>query len=80
MLDLFTEDAEFESVSNTNDIIKTNDRKQLRELALSSAKYFEQRTQAPSSWVIEANRRQLKLISGVNWQRIYKMARKKATR
>jgi ketosteroid isomerase-like protein len=55
MLDLFADDVEFESVSNTNGIMKANDKQQLRDLASNSAKYFEQRSQAPSSWVIDVN-------------------------
>ena len=52
MLELFSEDAQFESVSNTSGVIKTGNKKQLRELALMSVEYFEQRRQTILSWVI----------------------------
>jgi hypothetical protein len=32
--------------------MKTNNEEQLLDLALNSAKYFEQRGQVPSSWVV----------------------------
>jgi len=52
MLALFTDDAEFESVSNTDGVIKTSNKAQLKELALASLGFFEQRRQTPISWVI----------------------------
>jgi ketosteroid isomerase-like protein len=55
MLALFTDDAEFESVSNTDGIIKTSNKAQLKELALASLEFFEQRRQTPISWVISNN-------------------------
>jgi ketosteroid isomerase-like protein len=52
MLSLFTEDAEFQSVSNTDGIMKTTGRAQLSELARGSLQFFEQRRQTPISWVV----------------------------
>jgi len=56
MLALFTDDAQFESVSNTEGVIKISNKDQLKELAISSTNFFEQRRQTPSSWVISDNR------------------------
>ncbi len=52
MLKLFSDDAQFESVSNTSGIMKTDGKKQLRELAAMGVEYFEQRRQTVLSWVI----------------------------
>jgi ketosteroid isomerase-like protein len=52
MLELFSDDAQFESVSNTDGIINTYGKRQLRELAETSIEYFEQRRQTVLSWVI----------------------------
>jgi ketosteroid isomerase-like protein len=41
MLELFAEDATFESVSNTTGVIRTADKEELRRLALMSVEYFE---------------------------------------
>lgn len=56
MLTLFTDDAEFESVSNTEGIVKTSNKNQLKELAAASLEFFEQRRQSPLSWVISDNK------------------------
>lgn len=53
MLDLFAEDVVFESVSNTTGVIRTTGKEELRRLARRSVEYFEQRRQAPVSWVID---------------------------
>jgi ketosteroid isomerase-like protein len=53
MLDLFTEEAVFESVSNTTGVIRTTGKEELRRLALLSVEYFEQRRQTPRAWVID---------------------------
>jgi steroid delta-isomerase-like uncharacterized protein len=53
MLELFAEDATFESVSNTTGVIRTADKEELRRLALMSVEYFEQRRQTPVAWVID---------------------------
>ncbi len=55
MLALFADDAKFESVSNTDGIIRTSDKNQLSELASASLEFFEQRQQMPLSWVISDN-------------------------
>lgn len=55
MLALFSDDAKFESVSNTEGIIKTNDKNQLSNLASASLEFFMQRRQMPLSWVISDN-------------------------
>ena len=53
MLDLFAEDAVFESVSNTTGVIRTTGKEELRRLALMSREYFAQRRQTPASWVMD---------------------------
>lgn len=53
MLELFTEDAAFESVSNTTGVIRTAGREELHQLAKTSAEWFEQRRQTPTAWVID---------------------------
>jgi len=53
MLDLFAEEAVFESVSNTTGVIRTTGREELRQLALTSVEYFEQRRQTPVAWVVD---------------------------
>lgn len=55
MLELFTEDAVFESVSNTTGVVRTTSKEQLRRLALRSVDYFEQRRQTPVAWVVSAD-------------------------
>ncbi|HSD56664.1 MAG TPA: nuclear transport factor 2 family protein [Methanotrichaceae archaeon] len=55
MLALFADNAEFESVSNTEGIIKTSNKNQLSELASASLEFFEKRQQMPLSWVISDN-------------------------
>jgi steroid delta-isomerase-like uncharacterized protein len=55
MLGLFTEDAVFESVSNTTDVVRTAGKGELRRLALMSVEYFAQRHQTPVAWVIDEN-------------------------
>jgi steroid delta-isomerase-like uncharacterized protein len=53
MLELFAEDAAFESVSNTTGVVTTNGKEELRRLALMSAEYFERRCQTPVTWVLD---------------------------
>lgn len=53
MLELFAEDAVFESVSNTTGVVRTNGKEELRRLALMSADYFESRCQTPVTWVLD---------------------------
>ena len=53
MVALFTEDAVFESVSNTSGVIRTTGREELHQLARASAEWFEQRRQTPTAWVID---------------------------
>ncbi len=53
MLELFAEDAVFESVSNTTGVVRTNGKEELRRLALMSAEYFERRCQTPVTWVLD---------------------------
>ncbi len=53
MLELFVEEAVFESVSNTAGVTRTAGKEELRRLALMSVKYFEQRRQTPVAWVID---------------------------
>jgi steroid delta-isomerase-like uncharacterized protein len=55
MLDLFSDDVQFESVSNDGDCVKTDGKEQLRELASMSVAYFQQRRQTVLSWVIDEN-------------------------
>ena len=55
MLELFAEEAVFESVSNTTGVIRTMNRDELRRLALRSVDYFEQRRQTPVTWVVGAD-------------------------
>ncbi len=52
MLELFAEDATFESVSNTTGVIRTTGKEDLRRLTLRSVDYFEQRRQTPVAWVV----------------------------
>jgi ketosteroid isomerase-like protein len=54
MLELFSEDAVFESVSNTTGIIRTTGRDELRRLAEQSAEFFGSRRQTPVQWVSAA--------------------------
>ncbi|MEW6719434.1 MAG: nuclear transport factor 2 family protein [Thermodesulfobacteriota bacterium] len=51
MLELFAEDALFESVSNTGGIARTENREQLRELALQTVDWFAERRQSVTGWV-----------------------------
>lgn len=53
MVGLFTEDAVFESVSNTTGVIRTAGREELGRLARMSVEWFEQRRQTPTAWVID---------------------------
>ena len=53
MLELFAEDAVFESVSNTTGVIRTEGKEELRRLAAMSVQYFRQRRQTPVAWVID---------------------------
>jgi steroid delta-isomerase-like uncharacterized protein len=55
MLDLFSDDVQFESVSNAGECIKTDGKAQLRDLASMSVTYFQQRRQTVMSWVIDDN-------------------------
>jgi ketosteroid isomerase-like protein len=52
MLELFAEDAAFESVSNTTGVVRTVGKEELRQLAMMSAEWFEQRRQTATAWVI----------------------------
>lgn len=53
MLELFAEEAVFESVSNTTGVIRTAGKEELRRLAHTSAEYFAQRRQTPAAWVVD---------------------------
>jgi|GEM_PF-1704210 len=53
MLALFAADAVFESVSNTSGVVRTEGAQELRQLALMSVEFFEQRRQRPIAWVID---------------------------
>jgi ketosteroid isomerase-like protein len=53
MVALFTEDAVFESVSNTTGVIRTTSREELHQLAATSAEWFESRRQTATGWVID---------------------------
>jgi steroid delta-isomerase-like uncharacterized protein len=55
MVELFAEDAVFESVSNTTGVIRAAGREELRQLAKMSAEWFEQRRQTATAWVIDAD-------------------------
>jgi len=56
MLELFTEDAVFESVSNTTGVIRTVGKEELRQLAMMSVEWFAQRRQTVTAWVIDDDR------------------------
>jgi ketosteroid isomerase-like protein len=53
LLELFAEDAVFESISGTEGVTRTTSREQLRELAVASRSYFEQRRQKPVFWIVD---------------------------
>ncbi len=53
MVDLFSGDVVFESVSNTTGVIRTAGRDELRRLAEQSAELFAQRHQNPVAWVVD---------------------------
>ncbi len=53
MVELFSADAVFESVSNATGIIRTTGREELRRLARQSAEYFGSRRQTPVQWVVD---------------------------
>lgn len=53
MLDLFTEGAIFESVSGTSGVIRTQGKAELRQLAIMTVEFFEERRQTPVSWVVD---------------------------
>lgn len=52
MLRHFADDVKFESVSNTSGVVRTNNKKELRELASMSVEYFSERRQTVLGWVI----------------------------
>jgi len=52
MLGHFADDAKFESVSNTSGVIRTDNKKELSELAAMSVGYFSERRQTVMMWVI----------------------------
>ncbi len=52
MLTHFAEDVIFESVSNTNGVIRTINKDELRKLANISVDYFIERRQTVLSWVV----------------------------
>jgi ketosteroid isomerase-like protein len=52
MLGHFADDAIFESVSNTSGVLRTDNKKELRELATMSVEYFSERRQSVMMWVI----------------------------
>ena len=56
MVSLFTEDAVFESVSNTTGVIRTTSREELHQLAATSAEWFESRRQTATGWVMDDTR------------------------
>ena len=51
MLELFSDDVRFESVSNTGGVVRTENKQQLRELASQTVEWFEERRQTASGWV-----------------------------
>lgn len=53
MVNLFTEDTVFESVSNTTGVVRTSGREELHQLPKRSAEWFEQRRQTATGWVID---------------------------
>jgi len=56
MLAHFADDAKFESVSNTSGVVRTSDKKGLRDLASQSAEFFEARRLTALGWVVEGDR------------------------
>ena len=52
MLTHFAEDVIFESVSNTNGVIRTINKDELRKLANITVDYFIERRQTVLSWVV----------------------------
>jgi ketosteroid isomerase-like protein len=56
MIELFTEDAVFESVSNTDGVTRAANREELRQLAMMGAEFFEERRQTPINWVLGEDR------------------------
>ena len=55
MIELFTEDAVFESISNTDGVTRAGNRVELRQLAMMGAEFFEARRQTPINWVLGAD-------------------------
>jgi len=55
MVGLFAEDPVFESVSNTTGVVRTAGKEELRQLAMMSAEWFEQRRQTATAWVIDGD-------------------------
>jgi len=52
MLEHFADDAKFESVSNSSGVIRTENKKELHELASRSVEYFSERRQSVMVWVV----------------------------
>jgi len=56
MIELFTNEIQFESISNSAGITKANNKEQLYELAKKSTEFFEERKQEVIHWVIAENK------------------------
>ena len=52
MMELFTEDVIFESVSNTDGVTAALNKQELQHLAVLGADFFQERRQTPTRWVI----------------------------
>lgn len=55
MLEHFADDVTFESVSNTSGVVRTNNKRELRELASESSEYFAERRQTVLGYVIDGD-------------------------
>ena len=55
MLELFTEDAVFESVSSASGYLRTDGKDKLRKLALKTVELFEERRQTPTTVILGDN-------------------------
>ena len=55
MLLNFADEAIFESVSNTAGSIRTNNKKELADLATRSVEYFSERKQSVRRWIISGD-------------------------
>jgi hypothetical protein len=65
MLTHFAEDVIFESVSNTNGVIRTINKDELRKLANITVDYFIERQQTVLSWVVNDEKVAIEIDYGV---------------